>query len=808
MLKEYTVLDFTDDRGEIGPMLLGDLGADVIRVELPSGSTTRQSQPRFQDSPEGLKSLQYIAFNRNKRSIVLDPSSDNDLQTLRELINRADFIFESSPSKMLSAYQIDYSAAKELNERIIFVRISPFGDDGPYAEFLGNDLVVAAMGGPVALQGDPGREPIRLSVPQVWRHAGVEAAAGAMAAHARMLKSGEGQFVDVSAQCVMTWTMLNAMDAYAIQGFDFQRLGAQVNNGMVITDIMHPTKDGYIVAVPLSGVILGCMDWMIEDGVVDESYRDIDWEAYDVNAPFPGEGPMELEEGTAILRKFFALHDKNELFEFGLKSGVTLAPVNDLEELLSLRHLLERDYWRDLNVNNGPSVKAPGLWAKPSNSSLSVRRDAPELDEHGAEIRAALKEPLTPKNYPEIVGPEALPFEGIQVADFAWVGVGPISAKYLADHGANVIRVESEKRPDVLRIGGPHKDGQPGLNRSQFFGDFNTSKKSLGLDLKNPEAIEIARELISKSDVMIESFAPGAIERMGLSYKEVSKLNPRLIMISTCLMGQTGPACSLAGYGYHASAIAGFNDVTGFPDLGPYLPWVAYTDTIAPRFISILLASALDNLRRTGEGVYIDVAQIETALHFLAPEILDFQSNGYMATRMANRSRFCAPQGIYSCAGDDNWIAIGIETDEEFVKLCKVLGRSDWIEDEGLQSNEGRLKQHDKIDGTISEWTKTMQAPEIMSLLQTSGIPAGVVQKSSDLLKDPQYGYRDFYRYMKHPEMGTIPYAGHQYQMSDYNNGPRSAAPILGEHSFEILGELLGMSDEAIAESYAKEIVG
>ena len=808
MLKEYTVLDFTDDRGEIGPMLLGDLGADVIRVELPVGSSARASEPQFTASPAGLKSLQYIAFNRNKRSIVLDPSSENDLQTLKELIVRADFIFESSPSKTLSAYGVDYAGAESINDRIIYARISPFGDDGPHADLLGNDLVVAAMGGPVALQGDPGREPIRLSVPQVWRHAGVEAAAGCLAAHARMVKSGKGQFVDVSAQSVMTWTMLNAMDAHAIQGFDFQRLGAQVNNGMVITDIMHPTKDGYIVAVPLSGVILGCMDWMIQDGVIDESYREIDWEAYDVNAPFPGEGPMELAEGTAMLRRFFALHDKNELFDFGLKNGVTLAPVNNLEELLSLQHLMERDYWRGLNIENGPQVSSPGLWAKPSNSSLSVRRNAPGLDEHGAEIRAELKETRPNKDYPEIIGPDALPFEGIKVADFAWVGVGPISAKYLADHGADVIRIESEKRPDVLRVGGPHKDGQPGLNRSQFFGDFNTSKKSLGLDLKNPEAIEIAKELISKSDVMIESFAPGAIKRMGLSYDEVKKLNPKLIMISTCLMGQTGSACSLAGYGYHASAIAGFNDVTGFPDLGPYLPWVAYTDTIAPRFISILLASALDNLRRTGEGVYIDVAQIETALHFLAPEILDLQSNGHLATRMANRSRFSAPQGIYPCAGEDKWIAIGVETDEQFKNLCSVLNQPEWLEDQDLRDNSGRLERHDEIDEQISKWTKITEASEAMRLLQSSNVPAGVVQKSSDLLKDPQYAHRDFYRYMKHPEMGTIPYAGHQYRMSAYNSGPRSAAPILGEHSFEILGGLLGMSDEAIAESYAKEIVG
>ncbi len=808
MLQEYNVLDFTDDRGEIGPMLLGDLGADVIRVELPVGSSSRKCEPSFSGSSADLKSVQFMAFNRNKRSIALDPNSEKDIETLNELIRRADFIFESSPSKTLSSYGIDFNTAKRLNERIVYVRISPFGDDGPHANFLGNDLVVASMGGPVALQGEPEREPIKLSVPQVWRHAGVEAASGAMAAHARMLKTGEGQFVDVSAQCVMTWTMLNAMDAHAIQGFDFQRLGAQVNNGMVITDIMHPTKDGYIVAVPLSGVILGCMDWMIEDGVIDESYRDIDWEAYDVNAPFPGEGPMELAEGTAMLRRFFAQHEKMELFEFGLRNGVTLAPVNNLEELLSLQHLIERDYWRDLELDNGPVVKAPGLWAKPSNSSLSIRRSAPNLGQHGDEIRAELDSPAAQKSFPHPSGSDALPFEGIRVADFAWVGVGPISAKYLADHGASVIRVESEKRPDVLRVGGPHKDGEPGLNRSQFFGDFNTSKQSLGLDLKNPEAIEIAKDLIRESDVMIESFAPGAISRMGLSYEDVKKLNPKIIMISTCLMGQTGSASGLAGYGYHASAIAGFNDVTGFSDLGPYLPWVAYTDTIAPRFITILLASALDNLRRTGEGVYIDVAQIETALHFLAPEILDFQCNGYLATRMANRSRFSAPQGVYRCAGEDNWVAIGIDTDDEFKILASVIGKDEWLEQSSLTSNSGRIALHDQLDQEITEWTQRREAKDVMNELQKAGIPSGAVQKSSDLLTDPQYAHRDFYRYMKHPEMGTIPYAGHQYQMSSYKSGPRAPAPTLGQHSFDILGDLLGMSDEAIAESYAKEIVG
>ena len=807
MLNDYTVLDFTDDRGEIGPMLLGDLGADVIRVELPGGSAARESKPSVSAGKTGMQSLQYLSFNRNKRSILLDPASKEDQKTLRQLIERADFIFESAPSKTLTAYGLGYAEAQQLNPRIVYTLISPFGDDGPYAEFLGNDLVLAAMGGPVALQGHPEREPIRVSVPQVWRHAGVEAASAAMAAHAKMLASGEPQFVDVSAQCVMTWTMLNAMSAHAIQGFDFERLGSQVNNGMITIEIIHPTLDGYIVAIPTSPVILGCLEWMIQDGIVDQSFRDIDWNDYDVNTPFPGEGPMDLQDALEFLRRFFACHRKEELFEFGLKQGITLAPVNTLDELLALEHMRDRDYWQDLKLNETLSVEAPGLWAKPSNSSLSIRRSAPELNQHGNEIKKELETPAEPKEFPAMKGEDILPFDGIQVADFSWVGVGPISAKYLADHGATVTRIESESRPDVLRIGGPHKDGEPGLNRSQFFGNFNTSKQSITLNLKTPQALEIVKKIISESDVMIESFAPGAIERMGLTYADVKKLNPRLIMISTCLMGQTGRASSLAGYGYHAAAMAGFNAVTGFPDLGPYVPWVAYTDTIAPRFITILLASALDNRRKTGEGVYIDVAQMETALHFLAPEILDLQVNGYLATRMANRSRFAAPQGCYQCAGDDNWCAIATETNPEFINLCQAINRPEWLADEGMKTNEDRVRRHDEIDEGISAWTRTLDAKDVMSILQSSGVPAGRVQRSSDLLKDPQYTHREFYRYMDHPEMGNVPYTGHQYQINGYKNGPRAAAPTLGQHSFEILSDQLKMSDEEIAEAFASGVI-
>lgn len=790
MLEPYRVLDFTDERGELGPMLLGDLGADVIRVEPPEGSAARRVPPNGQSD-----SLSFQAFNRNKRSIVLH---DRDRDVLESLVCSADFLFESAWPSTLAPFHLDADAVREINPHIVHVRISPFGSDGPRAHDLGGDLVVAAMGGPVSLQGPRDRAPLRVGVPQVWRHAGAESAASALVAHARRVRTGQAQFVDVSAQCVMTWTMLQAMDAHAIQGFDFERSGSL----MAGIEIVHPCKDGHLIALPTSRVILGLLDWMIEDGVMDASARDVDWETFDHSLRDPDLKPRWTRaEMVEFLRSFFARHTKKELFEFGIANGITLAPVGTMPELLDLEHLAVRDYWRERELPDGRTVKSPGAWARSDAATelLSLRLPPPGLNAHGATIRAELAAKPSPRGASEPDREQdALPFAGINVADFAWVGVGPISAKYLADHGATVVRVESENRPDVLRGGTPFKDAIPGWNRSQFFGDFNTSKLGLALDLKLPEAQAIAKRLIAWSDVMIESFAPGAMARMGLDYEHVRNLNPGIIMVSTCLMGQTGPARAMAGYGYHAAAIAGFYEVTGWPDEGPCGPWTAYTDTIAPRFVSTILAAALDRKRRTGEGCFIDLAQLEAALHFLGPEILDCQVNGRTMTRIGNRDRFRAPQGCYPCAGEDAWLAVAVETDEQWHALRQVVGCT-----LNCPTNADRLAAHDAIDAALAAWTRTREAPSAMRELQAAGVPAGVVQRSSDLLADPQYAHRGFYRYLEHGEMGRIPYAGHQYRISGYDNGPRGPAPMLGEHSFEVLSELLGLSEDELSAAFA-----
>lgn len=394
---------------------------------------------------------------------------------------------------------------------------------------------------------------------------------------------------------------------------------------------------------------------------------------------------------------------------------------------------------------------------------------------------------------------ERLPFSGLKVADFSWVGVGPITAKYLADHGATTVRVETSNPPDVLRVAGPFKDGQFGPNRSQFFGAFNTSKLSIALNLKNPTGRDVARRLIAWADVYLESFTPGTMADHGLDYEAARAINPGIIMVSTCLMGQTGPAARLAGYGAHAAAFAGFGEITGWPDRPPSGPYVAYTDTIANRFLATAILAALDHRRRTGQGQYIEQAQIESALYFLAPEIVEYQVSGRQPRRMGNESPTAAPHDVYPCAGEDQWCAIAVETEDQWQALRRVLGDPEWLHDPSYDTVAGRRAARERIDAAIAAWTRTQTPHAAMERLQAAGVPAGAVQRSSDLLADPQLRHRAFFRPLSHAEMGEVPYEGHQFRIAGYESGPRFAAPCLGEHSFQVMHDLLGMSEEEIA---------
>jgi benzylsuccinate CoA-transferase BbsF subunit len=287
---------------------------------------------------------------------------------------------------------------------------------------------------------------------------------------------------------------------------------------------------------------------------------------------------------------------------------------------------------------------------------------------------------------------------------------------------------------------------------------------------------------------------------LGLGYEVARQLNPGIIMATTCLMGQYGPAAKLAGYGYHAAAVSGFYEITGWDDRPPAGPFNAYTDTVAPRFLATTLVAALDHRRRTGEGQFIDQAQMESALHFLAPELLDFQLSGVNARRNGNHEPGCAPHDAYPCAGVDQWCAIAVENDEQWRALRAALGDPAWAMDSALDTAAGRLARADEIDRQLGEHTSRYEPRALMELLQAAGVPAGMVQRSSDHLEDPQLLHRSFFRRLEHPEMGEVPYEGHQFAIRGYDNGPRFPAPCLGEHTYEVLTEVLGMDVDEVSE--------
>lgn len=398
-------------------------------------------------------------------------------------------------------------------------------------------------------------------------------------------------------------------------------------------------------------------------------------------------------------------------------------------------------------------------------------------------------------------------FDGVKVVDFSWVGVGPITAKYLADHGAEVIRIDSLARPDPLRSTPPWADSIPGLNRSQFYANFNTSKYGVSLDLSQPKGRELAKRLVARADIVIESFTARVMKNWGLDYPALVQVRPELIMLSTCQQGQTGPHAQYPGYGNLMAALAGFCDITGWPDRPPTPPYGAYTDFIVPRFAAAALIAALDYRRRTSKGQYIDVSQFEAALQFLAPLLLDYTVNDRLMRRHGNDDARMVPHGAYRCQGEERWCVIAVATEDEWQAFGRAIGEPAWTQDPRFTTLAGRLAHREDLDCCVETWTRQHTPEEVMQRLQAHGVAAGVVATCTDLHRDPQLRYRGFFVELPHREMGTVPYDGLQFALSKTPGALRWAAPCLGEHNEYVFRELLGLSEEEYVQFLIEEVI-
>jgi len=816
MLSPYRVLDLSDERGIVCGFMFGELGADVICIEPPGGSSARRRGPfaaeveqagRAKDVCEAERSLFWWAYARNKRSIVLDPESPDDYEALIRLVSSADVLIESQKPGEMDRLGLGYDALAAINPALVYVSISAFGQTGPKADWAATDLTVLAAGGPLWLYGDEDRAPVRISVPQAFAHAAADATAAALVALHERSRSGRGQHVDVSAQQSVTLATQSDIVSAAMKSPGASRSSGGAWFGRMLVRLAYPARDGHVSITYVFGSAIGpatarLMRVVCEDGFCDEQLRDKDWIAMTELLASGAESFETYERAKAVVAEWTASKTKGELLELAMQRGLLIAPASTTRDIVESDQLAARDYLQPLErPDGGGMTRQLGSFARFGVGSARPARRAPRVGEHTAEILDDRREirPNVAGDQKQAEEQSTLPLAGVKILDFMWAIAGPMATRMLADYGAEVIRVESVGHPDVCRTTRPYVDNQAGPENAALFHSCNTNKTMISLDLANPKTADVIFDLVRWADIVCESFSPGTIAKLGFGFDVLREVNPDLIMLSTCLMGQTGPLANFAGYGNLAAAISGFHEMTGWPDRDAAGPYSAYTDYIAPKFNASTLLAALDHRRRTGEGQYIDLSQAEAALHFLAPALLDTLVNDRVATRAGNRDDLYVPHGCYAVAGRDAWIAIAVEDDRGWKALCERLGRPELITDARFASIDDRLKNVAELDSVVMDLVAGRDGAKIETLLQAGGVACHRVQDSAAVHADLQLAARGHFVPIAGPDLNSI-IENTRSKLSRTPSEIRRDLPTLGRDNFEVLEKVLGYDGEKIAE--------
>ena len=392
MLDQYRVLDLSTERGLLCGQILADLGADVVKIEPPGGSSARQLAPFFHDKPDPNGSLLWSAYNRNKRSITLDITSDEGKALLRRLARSAHFFIESDMPGVFAELGLGYEALAAENPELIYVSITPFGQDGPKASYADSDLVILASAGPLFLTGDDDRPPVRISVPQAYCHASAGAAVAALIASHERRRSGQGQYIDISAQQAVAQATQSSILAGPLNDSEMARMSGGLKIGDLPIRLVWPAKDGHVAITYLFGSAFGhftgrLMDWIYEEGMCDDKTHDTDWIAY---GGYLFSGPEAIEDYkrlTHIVEHFTTTKTKAELLQGALDRVLLVAPITTIDEVVNSEQLASRNYWTSVNHDElGQTIRYPGPFAKFSATPIRYRRRPPTVGEHNRAI--------------------------------------------------------------------------------------------------------------------------------------------------------------------------------------------------------------------------------------------------------------------------------------------------------------------------------------------------------------------------------------------------------------------------------------
>jgi benzylsuccinate CoA-transferase BbsF subunit len=398
--------------------------------------------------------------------------------------------------------------------------------------------------------------------------------------------------------------------------------------------------------------------------------------------------------------------------------------------------------------------------------------------------------------------------KGIRFADFTWAGAGPFSTKLFSDFGAEILKIEGVSRPDPVRVGGPFKDGVYGINRSGYFASRNTGKRSVAINLKNGQSRETLYDIIRQSDVISNNFGPGAMERLGFGYEDVKAIKPDIIYLAMPMYGEDGPLANLLGVGMTISAVTGLMWQTGYQGEGPIGPGTHFPDHAAnPYHAAFAVMAALRYRRATGKGMKIDLSQVESTINCMGLAFVEHAVTGVERERLGNRSPHFAPHNIFRCAGEDEWCAITVLKDSQWTALCEVMENRELAADPALATAKGRLAQIERVEAAVAAWTAARDPVAVMQALQARGVPAGLVASCRYLMdEDPQLRHRGYWQSVDHPEIGEARFTSPPFLL----DGERIALkrpPLIGEHTDEVLAEVLGYAPERISALRAEGVL-
>ena len=804
-LDDIRVIDASTEAGAYCARLLADLGADVVKIEPPGGSSERNVP------------LAFLHYHRGKRSAALDLDSPGGRAEFARLLADADVLVDDGSL----ALPLDADAMRAANPGLIRAVISGFGGEGPRASWKSSDLVAQATGGLMYRMGFPEDPPNSMGEGFAYHQTSAHAAAGILMALVHRDATGLGQDVDLSLQEGIALMQYDAMPMWVARRTLIKRAGhGQGSSGKRYRRIWT-CKTGLVRFQLISQSSERewplLVDWLESHGHGD-GLRDPCWDSNDARVA----ALLELED---VVDRFFRTMDARALMHEAQDRGIMLMAFNSIGELATDPQLVGEGFFRAVDhdgaalVDAGPPYRfAGGLAPSASDGArapalspadnLSPWGEMPRLGEAERE-KGSGRSGISPQG-----GETIAPLAGLRVVDFTWVIAGPLHTKWLSAFGADVVKIERFRKGAELNRGNMSPDS------AVSFTNLNVGKRSLAIDMSFDESRRAVADLVAVSDIVIDNFGPNVLPNWGFTPEELARINPRIITLSMPALGKTGPHRLYKGLGSYFQARAGLDGLIGYPHREITDVGFAYADTTCNAgHAMVALLAALHRRNATGQGEHVELRQLESTINFVGHALLEWSATGAEPARRGPRSARHAPQDVYRCDGDDEWVALTVRTGDEWRALARLIGRADWAGDSALDDASARMSRHDEIDAAVEAWTRTRSPDAAASALQDAGVAAGAVLDAGAIIdRDPQMAARGFYRrFPGHDPADGAPSAADGaeavVEMAPFvlSGAPQRIDPrlhALGEDTCAILRDILGYDEARIAAMLAAGAVG